>query len=305
MRAPRLLIDIGNTRLKWAWCPADASGREGPVPWTAAGALPHDRIGELPQQLRRVAGEQPVVAPQTWASNVAGPGLAARLDEMLAAAFGQDANGAHGDNGLHGVQGVQGVRWARSEPAHGQLENGYREPSRLGVDRWIGSIGARALYPQGNLMIVTAGTATTIDIVTGPDAHGRSRFEGGLILPGLALMMGALARNTAQLPELEMSEIARLAGAGNDSAQGSTPAWADNTRDAIAAGCLSAQLGAVERIWRAVSARGPARCLLSGGARDVLAAAMPVPFELHDNLVLLGLAVQAGAFGTQRDGERG
>lgn len=302
MRAPRLLVDIGNTRLKWAWCPADASGRQGPVPWTAAGALPHDRIGELPQQLRQAAGAQPVIAPQTLASNVAGPGLAARLDEMLAAAFGQDADGA---NGAIGLNGAHGVHWVRSEPAHGLLENGYREPSRLGVDRWIGSIGARALYPQGNLMIVTAGTATTIDIVTGPDAHGRSRFEGGLILPGLALMMGSLARNTAQLPELEMSEIARLAGAGNDSAQGTAPAWANNTRDAIAAGCLSAQLGAVERIWRAVSARGPARCLLSGGARDVLAAAMPVPFELHENLVLLGLAVLGGAFGAQRDGERG
>ncbi|MBY4896763.1 type III pantothenate kinase [Cupriavidus sp. AU9028] len=290
--APRLLIDIGNTRLKWAWCPGDGSGGGPAAPWTAAGALPHDRIGELPQRLVEAAGGRIAAMPETWASNVAGPGVAARLDEVLASAFALPSGAA------------PVVHWARSEPAHDLLDNGYREPARLGVDRWIGSIGARALHPQGDLMIVTAGTATTIDIVSAPRlTHGRSRFEGGLILPGLALMMGSLARNTAQLPELEMAEIARLAGsADRGGTQSRKPAaWADNTRDAIAAGCLSAQVGAVERIWREVSARGPARCLLSGGAREVLGAAMPVPFELHENLVLLGLAVLAGAFVPAQD----
>nr|WP_308602397.1 type III pantothenate kinase [Massilia sp. Dwa41.01b] len=55
---------------------------------------------------------------------------------------------------------------------------------------------ARALVPGRPLVVATCGTATTVDAVS---AEGR--FIGGMILPGLALMAGALARNTAQLPQ--------------------------------------------------------------------------------------------------------
>ena len=94
-------------------------------------------------------------------------------------------------------------------------------------------------------------------------------------------MMGALGRNTAQLPTLAAGDARTHAP------------WADNTHDAIAAGCLAAQAGAIERSWRALCERGPARCLLSGGARHVLAPVLTMPFEMHDNLVLLGLDVMA------------
>ncbi|GAB7548077.1 type III pantothenate kinase [Cupriavidus sp. 8B] len=265
-RVPQLLIDIGNTRLKWAWCDdawsgAVLHGAPLPTPWQHGGAVAHGELGTLVAQwasLRaaHASGAQPMV----WVSNVAGAAIAAGLQAALDSGFGP---------------GV-GVNWVRSGPRFGGLVNGYREPAQLGVDRWIGSIGARCYRPEGALLIVTAGTATTLDVVSAQD-----RFEGGLILPGLDLMLGALARNTAQLPSLEVSD-AGLA----------TP-WADNTRDAIAAGCLAAQAGAVEHTWRALCERGPVRCLLSGGARHVLANALSMPIEQHDNLVLLGLYVMA------------
>ncbi|MDR3382998.1 type III pantothenate kinase [Cupriavidus basilensis] len=262
-RVPQLLIDIGNTRLKWAWCDEARSGAvlhetPLPTPWPHGGAVAHGELATLVAQWAslRAAGAQ----PQVWVSNVAGPAIAASLQATLDTVFGP---------------GI-GVNWVRSGPRFGGLVNGYREPTQLGVDRWIGSIGARCYRPEGALLIVTAGTATTLDVVSAQD-----RFEGGLILPGLDLMLGALARNTAQLPSLDVSD-AGLA----------TP-WADNTRDAIAAGCLAAQAGAVERTWRALRERGPVRCLLSGGARHVLANALSMPFEMHDNLVLLGLHVMA------------
>jgi len=104
-------------------------------------------------------------------------------------------------------------------------------------------------------------------------------------------MLGTLARNTAQLPALDVDDAGTVAGAHLR--------WADNTHDAIAAGCLAAQAGAIERTWRALGERGPARrpvrCLLSGGARGALAGALAVPFEMHDNLVLLGLHAMASA----------
>ncbi|TWG85273.1 type III pantothenate kinase [Cupriavidus gilardii J11] len=300
---PALLIDIGNTRIKWAWChssPLSRSRDSGhpssplsrlrergrgrgesqphptpeqnpsdplPTPWQTSGAQPHANLATLAQTWRTLASAGP--APAVWISNVAGPTMAAALDAALAEAFdGPPAT----------------VNWWRSTPNQGLLHNGYREPIQLGVDRWLGAIGARYAIPDGNLLIVTAGTATTIDVVTAPEDHdpaGKSRFEGGLILPGLSLMMGSLARNTAQLPALELTDAA------------GAPPWADNTRDAIAAGCLAAQTGAIERAWRALSSRGPVHGLLSGGAQQALANALTLPVARHENLVLLGLWVVA------------
>ncbi|USE80030.1 type III pantothenate kinase [Cupriavidus gilardii] len=268
-----LLIDIGNTRLKWAWCGAHSPGAAPsgalPVPWRAAGACGHEALPTLAADWRALADAEG--APRgVWISNVAGPVIAAEVDALLADAFGAPP----------------AVHWARATASHGTLDNGYREPTQLGVDRWVGAIGARRHLPEGHLLIVTAGTATTIDVVLAPGSAGagtpaRSRFAGGMILPGLALMMGSLARNTAQLPAVEIAEAQAMA------------AWADNTRDAIAAGCLAAQAGAIERAWSALTRRGPARCLLSGGAREALAGALTLPFERHENLVLLGLSVMA------------
>ena len=269
--SPLLLIDIGNTRLKWAWCDTHANVEAAaalPTPWRHASAVAHHDADALAAQWRPLlplasaAGAPPAV----WISNVAGPVVAERVDAALAAVFGV----------------LPGIHWVRSAAAAGELVNGYREPTQLGVDRWTGSVGARAFRRAAHLLIVTAGTATTLDVVLAqPD--GGARFAGGQILPGLELMMNALARNTAQLPAVDPQDAAARAP------------WADNTHDAIAAGCLAAQVGAIERAWRALSALGPAHCLLSGGARHVLAPALPMPFEMHDNLVLLGLHVMAGA----------
>lgn len=162
-RVPQLLIDIGNTRLKWAWCDdawsgAVLHGAPLPTPWQHGGAVAHGELGTLVAQwasLRaaNASGAQPMV----WVSNVAGAAIAAGLQAALDGGFGPDV----------------GVNWVRSGPRFGGLVNGYREPAQLGVDRWIGSIGARCYRPEGALLIVTAGTATTLDVVSAQD-----RFEG-------------------------------------------------------------------------------------------------------------------------------
>lgn len=268
---PALLIDIGNTRLKWAWCDRVEPCTAGtlPTPWRESGAVAHadGGLSQAAAQWRALRGDGPM--PAVWITNVAGPVIATAVDNILADAFGACPQ----------------VEWVRSTAAHGDLRNGYREPTQLGVDRWVSSIGAHACLPGGNLLIVTAGTATTLDVVT-VGADGPC-FEGGLILPGLSLMLGTLARNTAQLPALD----------ADDAGATGLATWADNTHDAIAAGCLAAQAGAIERVWRVLCARGPARCLLSGGARHALAPALArtVPVALHDNLVLLGLHAMAAA----------
>lgn len=120
MTAPRLLVDIGNTRLKWAWCdggatlPATAGTSALPTPWQHAGAVTHADEGALQAlaaELRVLRAGGPM--PSVWISNVAGPVLAAAVDATLADAFG----------------GCAPVQWVRSAAVHGDLANGYREPT--------------------------------------------------------------------------------------------------------------------------------------------------------------------------------
>ena len=158
--------------------------------------------------------------------------------------------------------------WAKSRSAKHGVSNHYDNPEQLGDDRWSALVGARALH-AGPCLVVCAGTATTIDVL---DAEGH--FQGGLILPGVALMGRALAANTAQLPLAE----GRFAGLPR------------NTMDAIASGCLHAQAGAVERMYEQVAALPGAVCLVSGGAAGQFYELLRVPKHRVDNLVLEGLA---------------
>ncbi len=156
--------------------------------------------------------------------------------------------------------------WLTSAATACGIRNAYDTPQQLGADRWAALIGARALH-AGACVVVMAGTATTIDVL---DQAGL--FRGGLILPGLALMRSALARNTADLPH----------------ATGHYRVQPTNTDDAIVSGAIHATLGAIERMRDTLAE--DALCLLSGGAAAALSAHVRVPRRLVDNLALEGLA---------------
>lgn len=149
----------------------------------------------------------------------------------------------------------------------------YETPGQLGVDRWAALVGAWALHGAACL-VVTAGTATTVDVL---DQAGE--FQGGLILPGFELMRRCLAENTA----------------GLGYAEGRVASLPRNTADAIYAGCVHAQAGAVERMFARVGGQPGALCLLNGGAARVLAANLVIPVREVPNLVLEGVACLAEA----------
>lgn len=251
-----LLIDAGNTRVKWALL-EDAASRAGGVDpallgkWDASGVVERDALGDLAQAWR---GRQ---VTRVLLSNVAGEGMRGQLEQLLLRAFG--------------AQPIA-IEWFRSAPALAGVRNGYRNPLQLGADRFASAIGAHALYPDEALVVATCGTATTVDAIT-PDGV----FLGGMILPGLGLMASSLAKNTAQLPQV---------GSRIDIA---TP-FADNTADAIVSGCVAAQTGAIGQALAAHGERyGRVRCILSGGAGRMLAPHLSHPSVGIDNLVLIGL----------------
>lgn len=73
--------------------------------------------------------------------------------------------------------------------------NNYKTPQTLGLDRLAGLIGAQALYPQSNNLVIDAGTAITYD------AHDNDgNYYGGSISPGLHMRLKALHTFTGRLP---------------------------------------------------------------------------------------------------------
>ena len=231
-----LLLDAGNTRLKWGLHDGASWRGQGAV---AIGALDGlAAVLEAAGPIRRVLG-----------ANVAGAGVAARLAEIL------------GEWGLVPA-------WIEPSVSAFGVHNRYLDPARLGADRWAALVGARALHGAAAL-VVTSGTATTADVL-----DGEGVFQGGVILPGLDLMRSSLARDTAQLPF----------------ADGRFELLPRRTADAIVSGCLHAQLGAIERMFRLVASQPGAVCLLNGGAAVSLAPLLEIPLRRVDNLVLEGLA---------------
>lgn len=240
-----LLIDAGNTRVKWAI--ADEAAPIGS--WLASGALFHTELDLLAEPLKQYQPNRALL------SNVAGEVMRARLETLL----------------LEYLAPTPALTWFRSRAQQAGVVNSYRDPAQLGCDRFASLLGARSLFDQQPLLIVTAGTATTIDAL-----DTSSHFLGGMILPGLATMTQSLALSAAQLPQVET----QWAGAQ----------FADNTSDAIVSGCIQAQVGA---IMQARAQLPDAHCLLSGGAARYLLPCLPPPIELVEQLVLRGLHVAA------------
>ncbi|CAB3768000.1 Type III pantothenate kinase [Paraburkholderia humisilvae] len=277
-RAPFLLIDAGNSRVKWAL--VDGNGAQ-----THSGTFTHSGLLVKGIGDPLVAEHEPdwhaLPAPRgAWISNVAGEAVARRVDTLLDAYWP-----ALPRTTIHATAQQCGVR------------NGYTVPASLGSDRWAGMIGAHAAFPDEDLLIATFGTATTLEAL-----RKDGTFAGGLITPGWSLMMRSLGEHTAQLPTLGTLDTQDPLTDDHPS-EAAIPAWSDphalcfatNTHDAIAAGCALAQAAFIERMWRRLQDewRTPMRLVVGGGAAGEVVRSLQVPHTRHDSLVLAGLALIA------------
>ena len=247
--APRefsLLIDVGNTFLKWGLFRANADGgaRDNRV---ESGHALHDEIMALPAQFAKLPTPGRIVI-----SNVAGTRIRSSVIRILE--VWPDAPTPY---------------WLVPQHVQCGVTNSYRNPAQLGSDRWGALIGTRHLLGRRAAMVVVCGTATTIDFLSTDGV-----FKGGMIMPGLGLMLRSLHEGTAALPDQD----------------GDFSPYPTQTVDAIASGCQHAQAGTIERLY-AMELRGTPDvvCVLSGGAAGAVAPRLSIPFQLHDNLVLEGL----------------
>jgi type III pantothenate kinase len=255
-----LLIDAGNTRVKWALIPSSALQQAHVLGcWVASGSVARAQVRQLGDAWRDLKITRAIL------SNVAGPTMRDELEQTLLRALG-----------LTPVP----LEWFASVAELGGVRNGYLNPAQLGCDRFASAIGAHALFPDQPLIVATCGTATTVDAVTADGV-----FLGGMILPGLGLMAASLAKNTAQLPQVAETLVV------------SEP-FAIDTDAAIVSGCIAAQAGAIERAvtahtLRQMPANGTVLCVISGGAADLVAPHLSVASKKVDNLVLIGLQAAA------------
>lgn len=191
----KLLIDIGNTRLKWQ-LHEDADNY-------ASGALSHESVPHHAQTLW-----QSLPLDGVWIASVGSNQCRDELTQQLT------------DYGFK-------VHAVRPQAHFAGVQNAYTQPHTLGVDRWLGVLAAHH-HIQSATMIVSAGTALTIDVV---DVNGE--HQGGIIAPGLSLMRRSLNEHTAALPLVDDT----LTGLGT------------NTQHAISSGTLTASMALIEHCF--------------------------------------------------------
>lgn len=160
-----LLVDIGNTRLKWAQ--SDRARLFGHGYATYSADRIHKDLIDCWEKLERP--ERIIV------SNVAGPVIKQAVSEWVFEKW------------------LRRAEFITAEQKACGVTSAYSDPATLGADRWASLIATHDKFKEP-ACIVDCGTATTIDVLTANGEH-----LGGLILPGVTLMRGSLTENTSDI----------------------------------------------------------------------------------------------------------
>lgn len=248
----KLLIDAGNTLIKWAVVSGADRLHSGVLPVDQAGGLPGLFAGRFDGNGPDIQGIQ-----QIWISNVAGEEVAGHIRNIK-------------------IGHPEQLHFIVAQENQCGVHNGYSMTGQLGSDRWAALIAAWHLV-RGKCLVVNSGTATTIDSLS-----EQGEFLGGLIVPGVELMQRSLSDATYQLkPGLVKSGLTK-------GGRGEYVPLPKNTADALFSGAVQATCGAIERQY-ALLGDDAAPIVLSGGAAGALQKGLNFPVKVVDNLVLQGL----------------
>lgn len=232
-----LLLDAGNTRVKWGLRQAGS--------WLARGVCPTREVSRLGDDLAAFAIDRALLCC------VANQATRAALERLL-------------------TPRVEVLRWLTPVADAYGMHNAYRPPESLGADRYAALVAA-ARRGLGDCLVVSAGTALTVDALT---AEGH--YLGGAIAPGPEWMREALRQGTA----------------GVRAFSGSDAMFPVETGGAVACGITLALTGVVAGMRERLAGHTgrPVAVLLSGGARAALLGRLQAPVVETEDLVLEGLA---------------
>lgn len=167
-----VVVDIGNTRIKWGRCQA---GRV-----VEAVSLPHDDA----EAWQRAADEWQLPASASWVVASVVPASLEVLRRWCE---------------------ERGGRVVTLSVEHVPLRVALARPDHIGIDRLLNAVAALELRQPGRpAVIVGVGSAVTVDLVT-----TEGEFVGGAILPGPRLMAQSLYDYTALLPLLSPEDVRR------------------------------------------------------------------------------------------------
>ncbi|MFT4924179.1 MAG: type III pantothenate kinase [Phenylobacterium sp.] len=144
----------------------------------------------------------------------------------------------------------------------------YEHYQTLGIDRWLAVLAVASVYPDQDVIVVDAGTATTVDFVSGDKVH-----LGGWIVPGLDLMTSSVTSQTQKVFDDDTTAFTYELGQ-------STPA-------ALKSGCLAAQIGLVHQAVAYFNRDAPnAVLVIAGGTAPLLMAQLKALNPVHAPLIV-------------------
>jgi type III pantothenate kinase len=159
----------------------------------------------------------------------------------------------------------------KSEAERFGVTSSYQQPGSLGIDRWLTLLAANIVYENKNVLIVDAGTATTIDLLNNKGIH-----LGGWILPGIDILFNSLLFNTSQIIATQADKI--------------DISFGKSTSDGVNNACWAATLGFVEQsIKQANKQISLDNIVLTGGNAQKLGALLSTKHHIVNELVFLGM----------------
>ena len=250
-----LLIDLGNTRLKWALAPSHGNMSSD---FTEQGYSTHDSPNQL-SQFDQLSKNQ--IIEKIICSSVISEDKTLALKKHCQTIMPQAA--------WFQINGASAIKHLGSQ---------YDEAQQLGADRRAMALGAHQMFPGKHILVVGAGTATTIDLIT------PTQYMGGWIFPGMSLMTSALNANTAQLPNVSTED------------QGSSLKIGTNTNDGIYQGILASHVGAIMMVQEYLKNQKMTLDLMivtGGNAKKLIGylkgSGSPLTIHHEEQLVLKGL----------------
>lgn len=273
----RLMVDMGNSALKWAMLDQSRLSSQQRIPYQA---------NNLEKILTKAWRTLDMPFQGVWVSNVAGPQKAETL--------------------THWTETHWGLKPTFIKTSHYQcgVKNGYENPEQLGVDRWLALIGAH-LIEKNMLCVVDCGTAITLDVLSANGHH-----QGGLIMPGVTTMQNALKSDTYALaynhpetffPDKAVQSLPNLEKQAQNFSGQRCPNktfqqhheksfLAYDTHTGITLGTSFAVIGLLEYVIKTLEKQGnQIRLILTGGSVPSLESFWPLPYQHIPDLVLQGL----------------
>lgn len=238
-----LLIDVGNSRIKWALAADEYTSNTG---------IHYGSFSQLAQFLSDLE----------VASTVIMISAVKQIDNLLQ---------------LFQQLGFGEVILAKSQACQAGITNSYEHPERMGIDRWLAMIAAyQQLDSMPNVqgaIIVDAGSALTIDVLT-----VQGRHLGGYIVPGLVMAQSALFASTEQVKRYDEPTLSKRSNDG-------LLKLGNNTLQCVEYGVINQHVALVERVKKNYPEY---EIMITGGDGKLLASFFPSAL-VDENLVLKGL----------------